>query len=417
VRLVSTSLNRLYDYIKKENYSGWDIFDGLNSRIYQRSPFNHSKLLRLAWVQFFKRSPVNFRRITLVPKGHNPKGLALFASGLILSDDMEEAKKLLDHLKKMTCSGYYGTSWGYNFDWQSKAFYVPIGTPNMVTTVFVANTFLDYAENKMEGSRNLRFDLLKKKGFEKKKEEITQNQYSGERTFLDDCLKIAQNCCEFILHDLILFEDEKTLCLSYIPGEQARVHNANMLGAAILARVWNHTNEQSYLEKSRKAMAYSVNALNADYSWRYGELSHHKFIDNFHTGFNLVALKDWMNYTGDNKWKEELKNAYEYFLDTFWLEDGCPKYYHNSLYPIDIHCSAQGIVTCLKLKDYDDRSVPMANKIAKWAIDNMQDESGYFYYQKTRWYTNKISYMRWSQAWMFYALAYLTSFQEISSQN
>jgi hypothetical protein len=47
----------------------------------------------------------------------------------------------------------------------------------------------------------------------------------------------------------------------------------------------------------------------------------------------------------------------------------------------------------------------MARKIAKWAIENIQDKNGYFYYQKTRFYTNKISYIRWSQAWMFYALS------------
>ena len=222
--------------------------------------------------------------------------------------------------------------------------------------------------------------------------------------------------CEFILNELILFEDKDTLCFGYIPGEPARVHNANMLGAALLARVYLHTRNPDYYEKSKKAMAYSIAALNDDYSWPYGDLPHHRFIDNFHTGFNLVALRDWMDFTGDDTWDEELKNAYLYFLDTFWLEDGCPKYYHDSLYPIDIHCTAQGIVTCLKLKDYDVRSIPLAKKIAKWAIDNMQDKDGYFYYQKTRWYTNKIPYMRWSQAWMFYALAHLVDFS-LSPQN
>ena len=163
-------------------------------------------------------------------------------------------------------------------------------------------------------------------------------------------------------------------------------------------------------------MAYSVAALNDDYSWPYGELHHHQFIDNFHTGFNLVALKNWMDFTGEKSWDKELKNACKYFLDTFWLENGCPKYYNNSLYPIDIHCSAQGIVTCLKLRDYDDRSVSLAKKIAQWAIENMQDKTGYFYYQKTRWYTNKIPYMRWSQAWMFYALAQLTFYLETKQE-
>jgi len=35
----------------------------------------------------------------------------------------------------------------------------------------------------------------------------------------------------------------------------------------------------------------------------------------------------------------------------------------------------------------------------------MQDNSGYFYYQKHKYFTNKISYIRWGQAWMMLALA------------
>ena len=97
------------------------------------------------------------------------------------------------------------------------------------------------------------------------------------------------------------------------------------------------------------------------------------------------------------------------------MENGCPKYYHNSLYPIDIHCSAQGIVTCLKLNQYDIKSLEIAGNIAKWAIENMQDKKGYFYYQKTKWFTNKIPYIRWSQAWMYYALAFYLSKTEIDS--
>ena len=118
----------------------------------------------------------------------------------------------------------------------------------------------------------------------------------------------------------------------------------------------------------------------------------------------------YIEYTGDRCWEDKLKKAYQYFLDTFWEDNGCPKYYSNSLYPIDIHCSAQGIVTCVKLQELDERSMELANKIARWAIDNMQNKEGYFYYQKTKWYTNKIPYIRWSQAWMFYGLSNLLSF-------
>jgi len=35
----------------------------------------------------------------------------------------------------------------------------------------------------------------------------------------------------------------------------------------------------------------------------------------------------------------------------------------------------------------------------------MRSSEGYFYYQRHRFHTNRIPYMRWSQAWMMYALA------------
>jgi len=384
--MLEKSLDALYRYVEKEGYRGWDVFDGLNSRIFKNSPLYRSEVLRLAWIQFFKRSPVNFRRIALVPKGYNAKGLGLFVSGLILLGKLDEARRLLGILEEMSCSGYRGVSWGYNFDWQARAFYVPVGKPNMVTSVFVTNAFLNYVEAKGKRKRAWR------------------DQLRGEEKYLE----LAVSACEFILKELVVFEDENRLCFGYIPGEDARVHNANMLGAALLGRVYGITKDEELLAKSRKAMAYSMGELRDDGSWPYGERSHHRFIDNFHTGFNLVALKDWMDCTGEIHWEEDLVRAFEYFLDTFWLEDGCPKYYNDSLYPIDIHCSAQGIVTCLKLRGYDPRSIPMAKKIAQWAIDNMQNGDGYFYYQKTRWYTNKIPYMRWGQAWMFYALSLLS---------
>ena len=369
------ALQKLDAYCAAQAYKGWDLFDGLNSKWFQKSPLSGSRFCRLAWIQLFKRSPINLRPVSGVPKGYNAKGLGLFASSLVAQGRMDEARKLLEQLRQMTCAGYSGISWGYNFPWMARAFYVPEGKPNMVTTVFVAKAFLDFAARTEDPVEAVRF------------------------------VDIADQCCEFILQELVVFEDSRNLCFGYIPGEEARVHNASMLGASLLGRVHAIRHNPVYLEKSRKAMAYAVQALNPDYSWFYGELPHHRFVDNFHTGFNLVALKTWMDATGDLRWEQELRRAYRYFLKTFWLGDGCPKYYRDRLYPVDIHCSAQGIVTCVRLREYDAGSLETANRIAAWAIDHMQDPAGYFYYQKTRWYTNKISYIRWSQAWMFYALS------------
>lgn len=55
----------------------------------------------------------------------------------------------------------------------------------------------------------------------------------------------------------------------------------------------------------------------------------------------------------------------------------------------------------------DDRYLRFAVTIADWTINNMQDEEGFFYYRKNKFYINKIPYMRWSQAWMMLALSNL----------
>ena len=56
-----------------------------------------------------------------------------------------------------------------------------------------------------------------------------------------------------------------------------------------------------------------------------------------------------------------------------------------------------------------------AKKIAGWTIINMQDENGYFYYQKWPFFTNKISYMRWNQAWMMFSLSLLINVMKVDN--
>ena len=48
----------------------------------------------------------------------------------------------------------------------------------------------------------------------------------------------------------------------------------------------------------------------------------------------------------------------------------------------------------------------LAEKVLKWTVKNMQDRKGYFFYQLKKGISSKISYMRWSNAFMFCALSY-----------
>ncbi|HTG95803.1 MAG TPA: hypothetical protein VL866_24595, partial [Pyrinomonadaceae bacterium] len=108
-----------------------------------------------------------------------------------------------------------------------------------------------------------------------------------------------------------------------------------------------------------------------------------------------------------SEFQSALKRGYDYWQQTFFLADGWPKYYHDDPYPADAHAGASAIVTFLELADLAENSIEFAERVARWTIGNLRDERGFFYYQKRRFYTVKKPYMRWSQAWMLYALARL----------
>ncbi len=80
-------------------------------------------------------------------------------------------------------------------------------------------------------------------------------------------------------------------------------------------------------------------------------------------------------------------------------------YYDNQQYPIDIHCPGQLLVTLHRLNKIVEYK-EMAEKVLSWTIQNMQDKRGYFYYQLKKGVSSKIPYMRWSNAFMFYAMSY-----------
>ena len=57
-----------------------------------------------------------------------------------------------------------------------------------------------------------------------------------------------------------------------------------------------------------------------------------------------------------------------------------------------------------------------ARGVAKWTVENLWDERGFFWYQRGRRLTNRIPYMRWGQAWMYYALAKLIEANEAADR-
>jgi hypothetical protein len=263
--------------------------------------------------------------------------------------------------------------WGYSFPWQTRTLVVPSGAPNLVCTTFVAGALLDAYEQRQDVR----------------------------------CLEMAASAAGYMLKELYWAEGAAAGFSYPQPGLGTRVHNANFLGAALFCRLHHHTGEQKFLEPAFRVARYSAASQRADGSWPYGEASTQDWIDNFHTGYNLTALRDFRRYAGTEEFEAPIRRGFEFYRKHFILPEGAVRYFHDRTYPIDIHCVAQSILTLLRLRDLDAGNVGLAEGVFGWAMDHMWDERGFFYYRVLRLGTIRTSYMRWSQAWMLLSLATL----------
>ena len=373
--LFQTTYDQLLTWCRGHDFAGHDPFDALNSSIFQATPLSNLGNARFIWTQLVKRSPVDLRALTRVPAQRNAKGIALFALATIKRSKVD-ALRLLSDLIDSKIDGYSGAAWGYNFDWQSRNFFAPRGTPTIVPTAFAARAFLENTDDPVS-------------------------------------LRIARSVCDFILRDLPRPIDTDTeLCFSYTPNHHTQIFNASLLAAEVLASVGKLTGERELCEVAMRAARYVVNHQRDDGAWSYGTEPTQSWIDNFHTAYILFSLKRIIEACpGADEFQSSLERGHRYWKTNFFLAEGWPKYYDDNPYPADAHAAASAIVTLVECRELDDSSLNMAQNVARWTIQNLHDERGFFYYQRRRFYTIRKPYMRWTQAWMLYALARLLESQ------
>jgi hypothetical protein len=223
---------------------------------------------------------------------------------------------------------------------------------------------------------------------------------------------MALGACDFILKDVNILENERGVCFSYTPIDNHTIHNANLMGAALLSRAFAVTGNREHLEWSKRAVDFTLSYQEEDGSWAY---SFNRFAGkkrmqiDFHQGFNLDALMDFIHYSNltDPNYTNALLKGARFYQENQFDAQGRSMWRLPWRWPVDIHHQAQGIITFARLSTYDKKYLDWSKRIALWAIQNMRDPTGYFYYQKVGKVDNKISYMRWGQAWMMYALSEL----------
>jgi hypothetical protein len=380
MRVAKAAALKLLAYCQANDWAGYDPYDALNSEVLKRLPFLDFRLPRLVLTQVLKRSPFNVRPLLLIPQTQNPKALAISLIALLklsrlgLLDRKDLVEMIAEKLVALQSRNTPYWCWGYSFPWQTRTIVVPRGAPNLVCTSFVASALLDAYEQRQESR----------------------------------CLSMAVSAAEYILNELYWTEGSSVAGFSYpLASLRVQIHNANLLGAALLCRVYKHTGEKKFLGPALRVARYSAAKQHEDGSWNYGEAPTQRWIDNFHTGYNLCALQSISRYAETTEFEPSIRRGFEFYRAHFFRDDGAVRYFHNRDYPVDIHCVSQSIITLLTLRDLDPDNVRLAHSVFRWAMNHMWDNKGFFYYRVLRSCTIRTSYMRWSQAWMLLAISTL----------
>jgi len=374
----------IYKNAENSSFAGYDPFDGLNSRLFYTLPVLKKGLFGLAFIQFHKRSIVNMRHLFAIPQKRNPKGIGLFILGLVEDYQTTNNQKYLQQAidlanwlltQKSDVGKWQHACWGYHFDWNARAFFVPKGKPNIITTVYVAQAL--YALSEVTGDQRYKIPALDAAHF------IVDTLYTeyGDREFF-----------------------------AYIPDETAFVHNASLWGAAWVAFVGDKINNQHFKTLALKVARQSISEQAEDGSWVYGARHHHQFIDGFHTGYNLEALHMLRTALSTTEFDGAIESGLAYYKENLLETDGTAKYYNTNKYPLDMHSVSQAILTLLKVGGTKD-DIELVKKIVNRSIETlyMPDRSR-FVYQKNKYLTNKINYIRWTQAWVYYSFAYFNRY-------
>jgi hypothetical protein len=379
---IEESLHKLKAYIEKEEFKGYDSIDVHNTFL----PLHLLGKFSMAVIsQLNMRLPVNIRPILGIKKEHNAMtmGLLLHAYCILYETNKNESDKkyidfIFDWLISNSSKGFSGYCWGNNFVWATPDKIIEKDYPNLVTTSIVAKGIIKF------------YELAKS----------------------DKALSILRSVSKYILNDLPRFENNNELCFSYTGMAMESCYNANILGAEVLAKIFSIDEDEELKKNVKKACNFTLNHQQKDGRWNYSiDINtgfERKQID-FHQGYILESLFEIYKISSfkDARILESIKRGIDFYLNKQFLPNGRSFWRYPRLYPIETHHHAVGIIVSSIFSQLNNGYLKQSKLIAKYIINEMQSNAGYFYYRKNWLYVNKISYMRWSNAMMFLALSTL----------
>jgi hypothetical protein len=372
---------------RERDWRGTDPYDALNAERELLGPLKRRALGRRLLTQTVKRSPLNLRPLLGIPPAASAASIAWVVSAYSRSDFLDPSgsslRRALELLGSMRCPAYEEPCWGYHFDVQSRFFFYSRHTPNTIATAFAGLALLD------------------------------AHTALGDPTLLAEARRVG----EFFLRHVPQTEDEPGAYFGYLPGDRSPIHNSNLLVASLLARLAAESEDQAFVAPASAALRFATARQRPNGSWPYAERPGLEWIDNFHSGYVLDALRACADAGCAREEAEAAwRSGLAYYRRELFLADGTPKYYPGKTYPIDAQCVAQGIQTLAIASPHDPGSGELAWQVLGFALRQMRRRDGLPIFQRRRLWTNRAVHPRWVAAPMLLALSHLLATQDDSPQ-
>jgi hypothetical protein len=362
------ALIQLERWGRARDWVGPDPYEGLNAPLGRLASSRRS---RQAVIQLHKRLPVSPPWPLRAHAQPNAKALALALSGYASSAGrrLPGADRYLDELP-IRLRGLNllaeGAAWGYHFDAQTRHLFYDRDTPNAIATCFVVKALLD----------------------------------AHDATGRGEHAELAVAARPFLLS--LLAESPRGPFFAYVATGSELIHNANLMVCGTLARLEAIDPDAKAGAAIRAATQTTTSCQRADGTWAYGEAPNLGWADNFHTAYLLEGLVHVDGAFGVGA--EALATGLAAWRGRFFEDDGWARYYPGRRYPLEPHSCASAIDCLLAAGD----NTSLAARVANVAIRELwMDPPGCFAFRRTARRLNRRVFMRWTNAPMFRALAWM----------
>lgn len=345
---------------------GLDPFDALRGRRVPAFVRSSARLRQLA-IQVRKRCPVDLAPLYGVLPFRMAKtaGCLLSAESRLLRAGRVEAEARSSVIESSlrydsTLARSDSGGWGYEFDVQTRWAFYPAGSPNVIATYFVGRGLLEHW-------------LVSGSGW---------------------ALGAATDAARYVCRELI--SERGHIC--YTADNDTLVHNANVLGAALVSSVGTLIGDHRMVADGTRAATLSAAGLGEDGLWPYGELAQLAWVDNFHTAYTLDGLLLVWLASGDPMIGSTLSRGHSAWVGHFFSRDGWPHYYADKSGPLDIHSAATAVDVGVRMVEAGFGTSDVPESVAAWTRRNLLAPDGTTYYQVKDGFTDRRHFRRWGDA-------------------